>query len=120
MKKIIFLIPVLSFIGCASAPKHLHAQGSVVALDSANEGHVCMNATSVEIGEKLSLAETTCKLSKTTANGKYSDEVSVNVCSKTAKGTVEVMGMADPHFIKVKSVSGVNLREGDVVEKIVQ
>ena len=107
--------------GCTSMQTHEHSQGSVAALDGPTEAHVCMNSKSVNVGDKLSVFQVTCTQKRSGVPGsKYNDPSVETICQKTAKGSAEVTGKSDDHFVKVKSVDGAPLKEGYVIEKIVQ
>lgn len=121
MKKLIlshvFFIIVL--VGCASVQKHEHARGSIVALDSPKEAHVCMNSSEVNEGEQLSLFQSVCAMKKKKA-GKFSEERETTTCTKVPKGTAEVIEKTDTHFIKIKAVNDTIFEDGYIVEKIVK
>lgn len=107
--------------GCTSMQTHEHSQGSIAALDGPTEAHVCMNSKSVNVGDKLSIFQVTCTQKRTGVPGsKYNDPSVETICQKTAKGSAEVTGKSDEHFVKVKSVNGAPLKEGYVIEKFIQ
>jgi len=115
MKKMmgILSLVVLSLSGCANLQTHEHARGSVVALDTPTEAHVCMNSSEVKQGEQLLLFKTVCITKKT--GGKFSTEQTT--CDKVSKGFAEVTENNKPHFIKVKAMNDAVLEEGYIVEK---
>lgn len=51
---------IFNLFGCASVKNHKHATGSVVALDSSKEAHVCMDSAEVKQGDRLSLFQSIC------------------------------------------------------------
>lgn len=118
MKDLILISASIFVIsGCASFQRHEHARGSIVALDSPKEAHVCMNSSEVIEGERLSLFQSVCVTKKKKA-GKLSEESQTTTCTKVSKGTAEVVGKTDPHFIKIKAVNDAIFEEGYIVEKV--
>lgn len=117
MKKIFLILLGAAFAGCASTVKHDHSRGSVVALDSDNSAHICMNAKAVQVGDQLSVFKIVCKKSKSPKNPKVRDVSDTTSCEKNAVGVVQVTELLDDHFIKVKPDSSFTLSEGMVVEK---
>ena len=117
MKKMysILSITILAISGCATSQKHDHARGSIVALDSPTEAHVCMNSSEVAIGEQVSLYKPVCKTSP--PKGRL-NPTSQTTCKKEPKGFAEVIETSDAHFIKVKAVDDAVFEEGFVIEKI--
>ncbi len=115
MKKMmsILSLAILGLSGCANLQTHEHARGSVVAMDTPTEAHVCMNSTEVKQGEQLSLFKTVCVTKKT--GGKFPTEQTN--CDKVSKGFAEVTENSKPHFIKVKAMNDAVIEEGYIVEK---
>ena len=103
--------------GCVSFQNHEHALGSIVALDSGTEAHVCMKSSEVKQGEQLSLFQSVCTTKKKKAS-KFSEATERTTCEKVSKGFVEVVEISSPHFIKVKAVSNSIFEEGYFVEKM--
>lgn len=103
----------LGLSGCANLQTHEHARGSVVALDTNTEAHVCMNSSEVKQGEQLLLYKTVCITKK--SGGKFPTDQTT--CDKVSKGFAEVTENSKPHFIKVKAMNDAVLEEGYIVEK---
>ena len=118
MRKFVFVFPLrgLVYTGCSSLQKHGHARCGIVALDSSTQAHVCMSPSEVDKGDQLFLFQSVCA-KRQIPGGKYSDYADQTTCTKVSKGSVEVMENSDPHFIKVKALSGATFKEGDIVEK---
>lgn len=117
MDKIIMLICLtFLFSSCASMKEHKHARGSIVALDSKTEAHVCMDSSEVKEGEKLSLFESVC-VTKQKRMGKNGEAMDYTTCEKVSRGVAEVVKASDPHFIKIKALDNATFQEGFVVEK---
>lgn len=121
MKKILFIfsMAILGVSGCVSFQNHEHARGSVVALDSSTEGHVCMSSSEVKQGEQLSLFQSICTTNERKA-GRYTKATEQTTCIKVSKGAAEVIENSDPHFIKIKAMMGFTLETGFIVEKLLR
>lgn len=112
----LFFLAALSLTGCASLQSHEHARGSVVALDSPTQAHVCMSSKEVQTGDQVSIFESVCT-SKKKKSSKYSEESQVTTCTKVLRGEGEITESADPHFVKVKALADLTFKEGYIVEK---
>lgn len=121
MKKILLVLSVaiLNFFGCASFKNHKHATGSVVALDSAKEAHVCMDSAEVKPGDKLSLFQSICT-SKERKLGHKGESLEQTTCTKVSRGFVEVISTPDPHFIKVRALGEAVFEQGFIVEELIK
>lgn len=101
---------------CATiSGKHHHTRGSVVALDSEEEAHVCLGEKEIKPGDRLSVYESVCK-------SEISDDgprvaIRRTTCERIARGEVEVVENSGSHFSKVRALSGLKLKEGFILEK---
>ncbi len=115
-------LALLSFLGlasCASSQIHEHSLGSIVALDSPSQGHVCLVGSQVTKGEQLSLYQNVCT-AKRKPRGRLGDIRNLPRCERIQRGFVDVVENTDPHLVKVKALGDVALKEGDLVEKMVR
>lgn len=118
-KKLIYLSIVLFLSSCASVTKHEHTSGSIVALDSKSEAHVCLTSGISTLGELIDVYEVVCTKSKTEANSvstrtgvpKY-----VTTCSKVKRGHARIVENTDKHFSKIKAEENLELKEGFLIE----
>lgn len=93
---------------------HSHVRGSVVTLDSSQEGHVCLGRSEVAPGEKMNVFESVCKTELVDGENKPRSKT---VCQKIARGDVEVVEQLSEHFAKVRSLGDLKLKEGFIIEK---
>lgn len=110
---------IFNLFGCASVKNHKHATGSVVALDSSKEAHVCMDSAEVKQGDRLSLFQSICT-TKEKKIGHKGESTEQTTCSKVPRGFVEVMSIPDPHFIKVKAIGDAVFEQGFIVEELLK
>lgn len=101
---------------CATTSvEHHHTRGSIVALDSADEAHVCLGEKEVKPGDRLNVYESVCK-SEFSDVGRRSS-FKLTTCERIARGEVEVVENSGNHFSKAKAHSGLKLKEGLILEK---
>lgn len=115
MKKIKTTFVMLVFLvvsGCA----HSHRQGSVVFLDSPEEGHVCLGEGEVSPGDKVNFYKSECVQEIHPTGGKLSSRMQTK-CKKVEVGKGYVVNVSDDHFSRVKAEDGTKLATGYIVEK---
>lgn len=121
MKKYILLIGFIFTSGCATSQKHNHMSGSIVALDSKTEAHVCLTSTNSIIGDLVDVYEVVCSKEK---NEPDLSGISVTkkqttystTCKKIRRGHAKIVENMPDHFSKIISLGNLELKEGFIVE----
>lgn len=117
-----YLIYLTAFVflnSCVSATKHEHTSGSIVALDSKTEGHVCLTSNSSILGELVDVYEVVCAKQKieTDSGGiKAGSPKSVTTCNKVKRGHARIIENMDRHFSKIRAEENLELKEGFFIE----
>ncbi len=119
-KQILFFCTMVLLIsGCASTSKHEHTSGSIVALDSKTEAHVCLTSNSSTMGELVDVYEVVCVKSKiendSTLKMKATQSYSTS-CKRQKRGHARIVENSDKHFSKVRSEDSLELKEGYLIE----
>ncbi|MEQ1722197.1 MAG: hypothetical protein ABL930_03415 [Pseudobdellovibrio sp.] len=114
-------IVVLAFVisGCATQSKHEHTSGSIVALDSKTEAHVCLTSSSPNIGELVDVFEVVCiktKIEKDSSLKRPPNQEFTTTCKRQKRGHAKIVENSDNHFAKVRSEGSLELKEGYLIE----
>lgn len=118
-KNLIYLAAFLFLTACAGTPKHEHTSGSIVALDSKMEAHVCLTSDSSILGELIDVYEVVCTKVKSEASSvgtrtgvpKYT-----TTCNKVKRGHARIVENTDKHFSKIRAEENLELKEGFLIE----
>lgn len=105
--------------GCASTTKHEHTSGSIVALDSKTEAHVCLTSNSSTMGELVDVYEVICVKTKAENDSSLNRPVTqkfTTTCKRQKKGHARIVENSDNHFSKVRSEDSLELKEGYLIE----
>ncbi len=109
------LLCIASFtlFSCATmGGKHRHERGSVVALDSATEAHVCIGSENTTIGKRVQVFDSVC-------NQETFDDVrrprTRTVCEKVLRGEAEIIENATEHFSRVRAIGNLALKVGQII-----
>ena len=121
MKYIIPIVVLMLLSSCASTTKHEHTTGSIVALDSKTEGHVCLTSNNSTIGELVDVYEVICTKNKVDADADYIGSKKLTAkyattCNRFKKGHARVIENSDKHFSKIRAEEALELREGFLIE----
>ena len=121
MKYIIPIVVLVLLSSCASTTKHEHTTGSIVALDSKTEGHVCLTSNNSTLGELVDVYEVICTKNKVDSDADNTGSKNLAVkyattCNKFKKGHARVIENSDKHFSKIRSEEALELREGFLIE----
>lgn len=92
---------------------HNHASGSVLHVEADGAAHVCLDASSVDLGDKVKIYDVEC------TNGRAGNarKVRYGVCKRVFLGEATVTEIGDEHFSMIIPVGGIALKVGQVVEK---
>ena len=93
--------------GCAGS---VH-RGVVAMKVSDTAAHVCVGKEEVKVGDKLALYRNECR------KGSMGSKAKKTTCTKEKLGTGTVTEILNEHYSVVEVQSGVQFREGDVVER---
>lgn len=119
-KQILFLGAIALLIsGCASTSKHEHTSGSIVALDSKTEAHVCLTSNGTTLGELVDVYEVVCvksKIENDSSLKKQATQSYTTSCKRQKKGHARIVENSDKHFSKVRSEDSLELKEGYLIE----
>jgi hypothetical protein len=118
-KNLTYLAAFLFLNGCASTSKHEHTSGSIVALDSKIEAHVCLTSDGSTLGELIDVYEVVCTKVKAEASS-ISTRTGVpkytTTCNKVKRGHARVIENTDKHFSKIRAEENLELKEGFLIE----
>lgn len=109
----------MTFTSCASTTKHEHTSGSIVALDSKTEAHVCLTSSNSALGELIDVYEVICAKTKNEAsslNLKTGVPKYTTTCNKIKKGHARIIENTDKHFSKIRAEENLELKEGFLIE----
>jgi hypothetical protein len=114
MKKIIVTSTVLSCLLLSSCATNVH-RGVVAMKISDTQAHVCLGNEEVNVGDSVTLFRNVCHASpdatpKTPAQTK-------NHCEKTFIAEGKVVELLNKHYSVASFPTGIDVREGDVVER---
>lgn len=118
-KNLMYLSAFLILSSCSTIPKHEHTSGSIVALDSNTEGHVCLTSNSSTLGELIDVYEVVCTKVKTeteSVNKKTGTQKYSTVCNKIKRGHARIIENTDQHFSKIRAEESLELKEGFLIE----
>lgn len=119
-KQILFLgVMTLILSGCASTSKHEHTSGSIVALDTKTEAHVCLTSNSSTMGELVDVYEVVCVKSKIENDSSLKKQAAQSYttnCKRQKRGHARIIENSDKHFSKVRSEDSLELKEGYLIE----
>ena len=118
--QVVFLGAVaLIMSGCASQPKHEHTSGSIVALDSKTEAHVCLTSNSSTVGELVDVYEVVCvktKVENDSSLKRPATQSFTTTCKRQKRGHARIVENSDNHFSRVRSEESLELKEGYLIE----
>lgn len=111
-----FLVGIssMSLLSCSTmSGQHRHERGSVVALDSATEAHICIGGVGLSPGKKVKVFDSVCRQATIDDVNRLRSRL---ICEKVYAGDAEIIEVSSEHFSKVRSLGNLSLKVGQVVE----
>lgn len=106
MKKIIYLLILLSMASCASQ-RHRFMRGSIAMKIDDRKGIVCIEPGSVKKGDKLKFMNNNCSR-PTFPDARGS-------CELVEAGEVEITKILNPHYAEFVKITGPDFSEGSII-----